>query len=182
MRGTQKMPDMKKFVFFFIFLFLIFFTSQAHAASPYVLPYPGVMPGNKLYLISDLYDNAKSIYIFGDIASFKYNLSQSDKYLVEAKTLFEYNQYPLAAKSLSRSNNYFIKSYENITNARKHNKNIDALLNQHKQASLEHIEIVSSLKAILPESFIWEAEKTIPESIKIHELLEKTSEIRQKYE
>ena len=66
------------------------------AESQYVLPYPSAMPGSFLYKLNLVQEEILRYWYFGDFGQFKYNLGLSDKYLVEAKTLFEYKQYLLA--------------------------------------------------------------------------------------
>lgn len=166
---------MKTFV---VFLFLLFvFTSPVHASS-YVLPYPGIMPGNKLYKVSEFVDFAKNFYSIGDFAQFKYNLSQSDKYLVEAKTLFEYNQYPLAARALQKSNDYFKKVPEVLHLAQKRGKNIQEKKTIYETAKEKHIEVLTKLKSELPESFVWQDEKKAPVTIQIGNLIDQSLQER----
>lgn len=162
---------------FFVFLFLLFvFVHPAYAS--YVLPYPGVMPGNKLYKVSELFDSVKNIYSIGDFAQFKYNLSQSDKYLVEAKTLFEYVQYPLAAKALQKSNDYFKRIPNNLSLARKHGKNTQEKEAIYKDAQVKHIEVLSKIRSTLPESFVWQDEKKSPVVIEIGKLIDESLRVR----
>ena len=98
---------MKKIIIYC--LLLIVFCSFVIPAvrADYVLPYPSYMPGNKLYKVGRVIDTHKRFWYFGSIAQTKYHLGLSDKYLVEAKTLFEYKQYMLGADALIRSNNEF---------------------------------------------------------------------------
>src|SRR3989344_2434627 len=84
-------------------IFLLVFVLVSRVEAAYVLPYPSYMPGNKLYTFSRFFDEVGRIWNFGSIASTKYALHLSDKYLVEAKTLFEYQQYLLALDALQRS-------------------------------------------------------------------------------
>ncbi|MCL4418206.1 MAG: hypothetical protein M1365_16230 [Actinobacteria bacterium] len=96
----------------FVLLVVVFITfiplsTKASAQSSYVLPYPSAMPGSSSYKIHQLYESIIKYWYFGNLGQFKYNLKQSDKYLVEAKTLFEYNQYLLASKALTKSDYYF---------------------------------------------------------------------------
>ena len=67
---------------------LINLASRAFAESPYVLPYPSAMPGSIFYKLNLIQDELLRFWYFGDFGQFKYNLAQSDKYLVEAINLF----------------------------------------------------------------------------------------------
>jgi len=86
---------------------VIFLSVSPQVRAEYVLPYPSAMPGNKLYRIMRIIDELKKPLYFGSITRYKYHLSLADKYLVEAKTLFEYKQYLLAVDALERSDREF---------------------------------------------------------------------------
>src|SRR5687768_12398331 len=101
---------MRYFVIYSITVLLFLFTpASTLAQSDYVLPYPSSMPGSSLYKIRLIFEEINKYWYFGNISQFTYNLRQSDKYLIEAKTLFEYKQYFLAYQALEKSNHYFNK-------------------------------------------------------------------------
>lgn len=160
---------MRIFVLFGVSLFLLLCTPQAYANSSYVLPYPGVMPGNKLYKISEIVDEINGIFSVGDFARFKYNLSQADKYLVTSKTLFEYGQYPKAVDALKKSDTYFKKLKTNLTSAKNNNKDITEKNAVFQSASEKHIEILTKLSQELPQAYNWQDEKMSPYTIDIKE-------------
>lgn len=198
-QGSSRMflhifPKMKKkFFSHIIFLFLVGFCilipcfTQAKAEgqtvkSSYVLPYPGFMPGNKLYKVYTLFDIIEKYYSFGDFAQFSYNLSKSDKYLVEAKTLFEYNQYPLALAALQRSDHYFKNTYPNLMIAKKHGKDISDKIQALNSASQKHQEVLLGIMSLVPRTFVWQDEKKLPITLYIHDAIQKSIKIRQAYE
>src|SRR5260221_10615939 len=84
----------------------------------YVLPYPSFMPGNKIYRVTRVIDKLKKYWYWGNISQIKYHLGLADKYLVEAKTLMEYNQFLLAADALRRSDDEFAQLPTYIVGAR----------------------------------------------------------------
>ncbi len=98
-------------------------------------------------------------WYFGSFSQFRYNLSLSDKYVVEAKTLLEYKQYFFVYRALQKSDGYFMNALNELTNAQKENKNIDQKQNILRSASLKHIEVLEHLKKIVPVEFIWQEEK-----------------------
>src|SRR3989344_5659903 len=102
---------------FLIFLFI--FAEQCIAESIYVLPYPSSMPGNKLYKVHLFLESLEQYWYFGSFGQFKYSLKESDKYLVEAKTLFDYKQYILANKALQKSDIYFSRTFPFLVKAKK---------------------------------------------------------------
>lgn len=178
----KKMP--KTFLFILTTIIISFIcTSSAYAqTSSYVLPYPGIMPGNKLYNLNLVVDKIQEYFAFGDFAKFQYNLSESDKYLVEAKTLFEYKQYTLALVALNKSDLYLSHAYSSLVSAKKHGKDISDKNSKLKLASSKHSEVLNSIEGSTPEFFIWEDEKKAPVKLKLNEKLEKSIDIRRKYE
>lgn len=182
------MKKKKRFKIFITALFLLIFLMlplriiYSQEKSTYVLPYPGVMPGSKLYKINQILEEIEKYYYFGDFSSFKYNLNQSDKYLVEAKTLFEYNQYPLALRALKKSNKYFEKLWPILSAAKNKNKNIEEKSKTLDIASQKHVEVLTELKNKLPEIFIWMDEKKDPVKLLIWEEINNSVKMRLKNE
>lgn len=120
-------------------------------------------------------------WYFGDFGQFKYNLKESDKYLVEAKTLFEYNQYLLGYASLQKSNDYFQKTFGFLSSAKKEGKNIDENRSILSSAAKKHIDVLSKLKEELPETFNWQPEKRDSSFLDLKSLINNSISIREKY-
>src|SRR3989338_10416904 len=137
---------MRSFLTICLLAVFIFFASQSFAESSYVLPYPSAMPGSVLYKFGLVREALMKYWYFGDFGEFKYNLSQSDKYLVEAKTLFDYKQYLLGYQALFTSNDYFKKIKPNLISAQKHGKDISEKRNILEEAAEKHIEELIKLK------------------------------------
>lgn len=136
-----------------VLLFLVL-TVPAHA--DYVLPYPSYMPGSKLYKITRIIDVLKKYWYFGPIGQEKYHLGLADKYLVEAKTLFDYNQYLLAVDALRRSDEQFRQLPKNqLTH----------------EAAAKHTEVLSRLLQNVPAQFTWSPEKSAPTQLPLKNLL-----------
>lgn len=169
------------FLFAFLLLFFVISFKTVNANSTYVLPYPSSMPGNILYNFSLLKESILNLWYFGDLGQFTYNLKESDKYLVEAKTLFEYDQYLLALKALRKSDNFFRKVPNFLDSAKKGNKNIVSYRNLLKQAALKHDEVLRKTKEELPESVNWKPEKEKPEVLMLHKELDVSISLREKY-
>lgn len=151
---------MRRFLWIIIACSAIFiFPLSASADSDYVLPYPSFMPGSKFYTVHLLWENVMKYWHFGSLSQFNYNLSLSDKYLVEAKTLFEYRQYFLGYKALQKSDKYFVNIPMSLDNAKKENKNIVQKQNMFQSAALKHIEVLEDARKIVPEEFVWQEEK-----------------------
>lgn len=165
-------------IFILIFLFLIFFKTPVFAQSNYVLPYPSKMPGNLSYKIHIIYENVSKYWYFGDFGQFDYNLKMSDKYLVEAKTLFEYKQYLLGYNALQKSNSYFLNIMPNLVSAEKKNKNILQKKTILNEASQKHIEILKKMEINTPDTFNWQPEKALPTMLDIKGTIENSINVR----
>jgi hypothetical protein len=172
---------MKNYTGIIIITCLIFISPiKAFAQADYVLPYPSFMPGSKLYILQEIKNSALQYWYFGNFGKFTYNLNQADKYLVEAKTLFEYRQYLLADRALKKSDYFFQQTFIYLEKAHKENKNTIQKQKILKEASLKHVEILNKLKNELPENFIWSPEKSSPTRINIKQNIDKSIEIRTK--
>jgi len=162
-------------LFVLIFLFLV---RTAAAQSKYVLPYPSSMPGNFAYKLHVIFEHVSKYWYFGDFGQSDYNLKLSDKYLVEAKTLFEYRQYLLGQKALKISDEYFarIASFlEKVSSKKKDVSNKRAVL---KEASLKHIEILEIIDRETPDIFNWQPEKATSTSLYLKKDIENAINIR----
>lgn len=167
---------------FFIFLLLFFsFSKMSFANSSYVLPYPSSMPGSLLYKPHLILEQIMKFWYFGNFGQFEYNLKESDKYLVEAKTLFEYNQFLEASLSLQKSNNYFQNTMPYLVSAEREGKNIVEKRELLRQAALKHIEVLQKLSTELPDKFEWRPEKNKPTVIYIKDDLNKAVSERAKF-
>lgn len=166
-------------VFFIIILFL--FSSQISLAQfNYVLPYPSSMPGSLLYKSHLIYENLSRYWYFGDFGQFYYNLKLTDKYLVEAKTLFEYKQYLLGFKALKKSDQYFVRTLPNLVRAERNGKNVLFKKEVFTKASLKHMEVLRGMEKSIPSAFVWEPERSTPTTLNLKESLNKSIELRKK--
>ncbi len=162
-----------------LFLFVLFFLLTSRVQADYVLPYPSYMPGNKLYNVSRTIDTLKQWWHWGSIASFKYHMGLSGKYLVEAKTLFEYRQYPLALDALDRSSKQFQTLPLLIEKAKQEGKETGWLRTQALEAVVVQIELLEKLENQLPKEFLWTPEKAKPTDLHIASLLTHAIGVRQ---
>lgn len=156
----------------------MFVTPVSDAESSYVLPYPSFMPGSPFYKLNLIKEEILKYWYFGNFGQFTYNLKQSDKYLIEAKTLFEYKQYFLAYNALKKSEKYFSDIYPALLRAKNENKNIvqkEAIL---KAAALRHIEVLNVIKEQVPRQFVWRPEKSSPTTLNFHSEIEKSIKVK----
>lgn len=168
----------KGFGILIIFLLFLFVSSKTYAQSNYVLPYPSSMPGSLLYKIHLIYEGVSKYWYFGDFGQFDYNLKMADKYLVEAKTLFEYKQYLLGYKSLQKSDLYFLSISQNLEKAGNNRKNIVQKKMVLGNAAQKHIETLEKMKAGSPDTFNWQPEKALPTMLDIKRTIENSINVR----
>lgn len=161
----------------FILISCIFIT-KIQAYSDYVLPYPSSMPGSFAYKLENFKERVSKYYYYGDIGRYRYNTFYSDKYLVEAITLFNYKQYFLGYESLQKSNEYFKNISLSLNSANKHDKHTSNFINSYKSESDKHIEELEKLKLIVPFNYNWQAENEKANLLKLHALIDRSIAIR----
>lgn len=172
---------MKLKLLLFILFFFFLFPKQSFAQnSSYVLPYPSFMPGSTFYRPHLLWEIVSKYFYFGNLSQFKYNLKESDKYLVEAKTLFEYNQFSHASVSLKKSNDFFLSTVNSLSNAQKEGKDISLQKNLLRSATQKHIEVLEKAESSLPETVVWSPEKEKSSVIEIKKEINEAIAVRKK--
>lgn len=160
-------------VLLFVSLFFIN-TRTVYASSPYVLPYPSAMPGNIVYKLNLIKEAISKYWYFGDLGQYKYNLQESDKYLVEAKILFEYKQYLLGVNALEKSNHYYLRIAQALDSAAKHHKNVDDKIKELSNQSAKHVEVLEKMRSDNPEVVNWVPEKSDPSTLLIQKLIDES--------
>ena len=176
------MFSIRKFQIFFVFLsFCLFVTPHSWPIrAEYVLPYPSYMPGNKMYWISRRIDEISILWYWGNLTRIKYYQKLADKYLVEAKTLFEYKQYLLAQNALSRSDGAFAEIPSYLENAKKEGIDIKELKTRIGDAASEHETILQRLSVELPNDYVWKPEQDNPTYFPIFSQLQSSLQNRVK--
>ena len=171
---------MKKFfIHIFVLTFLAFVIGHASLVNAeYVLPYPSFMPGNKIYRVSRMMDTLKAYWYRGTIAEIKYHLSLSDKYLVEAKTLFEYKQYLLATDALSRSDAALVGISDFFDKGNEEGKDMSEQKTIVVEAMKTHIVTIENMRQWLPNEFQWTPEKATATDLSIGSMLDVSLHIR----
>lgn len=159
-------------------IFFMILTLARFVDASYVLPYPSLMPGHKLYGVIRIVDDLKRYWYWGNLASYRYSLGQSDKALIEAKTLFEYGQFPLAIAALARSNNHLAGAPQALARAKQEGKVMGRYEEEFNEAMREHAKIITRLLEIVPEEFTWRPEKENPTLLHLHTELTKALLLR----
>ena len=155
-----------------------YFLGAEHVQAKYVLPYPALMPGNKLYSVMRFTDRLKGWWSWGSVASVKYRLSLADKYLVEGKTLFEYEQYPLGLDAIRRSDENYALVPNAITAAKRQGKDVTQLVRSYREASLEHARVLERLLEANPAEVIWRAENEPERILPLAQIVRQSQAIR----
>lgn len=179
MKTKRLLPILFRLIAFQVIIVFASFLWVNSVFADYVLPYPSYMPGNKAYKITRLVDTIKQYWYFGNIAQIKYHMALSDKYLVEAKTLFEYNQYLLAMDALQRSSIQFSQIYPHLAAAKKEGKDISIFESMLRSEAEKHMEVLRILMDSIPQEFTWTPEKSASVELNIRQELEKSLQIRQ---
>lgn len=167
-------------LFLLVLFFLVFLKAPVFAQSSYVLPYPSSMPGSISHKPRIVWEKIMKYWYFGNFGQFEYNLKQSDKYLVEAKILFEYKQFLLGYEALIKSDSYFLQVSSHLELAKRENKDIEDKKNILKSAALKHIEALDLLTNEVPKTFEWTPEKSSPTTLNLEKAISESIEIRKK--
>lgn len=176
----SKMRNGKIFLFIIaILFFLLLIRTSVYAKSDYVLPYPSFMPGSLFYNAHLFLETLMEYWYFGNFGQFIYNLKQSDKYLVEAKILFEYSQYLLGEQALVKSNSYFIKARPFLEKAKNEGKDVSEKKQLLDSAAQKHKEVLRHLLTIVPETFIWQPERSSLVRLNLSEVTKRSIKIRE---
>lgn len=162
-----------RIMLFTIVAFFFLFQQPSFAESDYVLSYPSLMPGHPLYKVSEIVDWMQGVWSFGSFAKFKYHLTQSDKKLVEAKTLFEYKQYLLAVSAVSSYEKHLRLSHNFLKKSQREGKNASEKKKIFKNAIAKHRQILEKIRSEHPSRFIWKSEKEKQQTIEIHMIIDR---------
>lgn len=123
-------------------------------------------------------DEAKRYWYWGNFSSYRYYLGQSDKTLVEAKTLFEYHQYLLGMDALQRSNRAVQQQNIYLLRSEKEDKDVRQARQTVSEAMSEHERILKKLMEELPPEFVWIPEKQTAQVLHIRQELINAQTIR----
>ncbi len=145
----------------------------------YVLPYPSFMPGNKVYKVTRVIDELRAYWYWGPLGKVKYHMALADKYLVEAKVLFEYKQYLLAVDALVRSDTHIREAPYWIERAAAEGKDVSRLKEIAIEEKLQHIKVLRSIQEQAPEEFTWTPEKSAPTQLPLHGMLDESIAARE---
>jgi len=168
---------MKKLIILLFLILYSLFTPRIIFAE-YVLPYPSYMPGNTMYRVSRILDSLKYYWFRGNIAQTKYHLALSDKYLVEAKTLFEYKQYLLGKDALTRSDGEIQRISLSLDSGMREHEDMSGQLKVLCSALPVHNTVLLRLLDNLPKTYVWKDENKEPVSLDLASHVQRSIDIR----
>jgi len=105
-------------------------------------------------------------------------MSLADKYIVEAKTLFEYKQYLLGTDALARSDAQFFQISRHLFAAKQNGKDSTLLRDKMLEESIVHERLLTRLMVDVPETFVWEPENAKSSTLSLYTLLKSSIDIR----
>lgn len=123
---------------------------RSAATVTYILPYPGILPGNILYPLKMLRDRVWGLMITQPVKKIEFNLLMADKRLNAAYFLAQYHKDELAETTISKGEKYFQQAVAGVSLARfttsgeKNN-----LLERLEKAGLKHQEMIGSVIEIV---------------------------------
>jgi len=107
--------------------------------------YPGnILPDNFLYPIKVFRDKMVSFFISDPQKKAEFDLLQADKRLGEAAAMQKEKtpNYQLISSTLSKGENYFEESIQNISTAKKQGRLVNDFLSTLKKATIKHQQIL----------------------------------------
>jgi hypothetical protein len=119
-------------------------TASPTAAPEYTLPYPGILPGNPLYVIKVIRDKLTEFLISEPEKKAKFELLQADKRLAASIDLFSLGKDKEAEETLSKSQNYLESSLNQIEIAKKSNKYVGEISAKALGSSEKQIRVIKS--------------------------------------
>lgn len=151
----------KSIVTLFLFIWLLFakqsfaeeFATPSAVISPipqtvaYTLPYPGILPGNPLYLLKVTRDRVIGFLIADSAKKAEFDLLQADKRLQMGVYLLQQNakNEELAFSTIAKGQNYFEEAIGKVQDVKKQGHVIDDLGSKLLLSSQKHQEVLKDL-------------------------------------
>lgn len=135
--------------------------SPSMEATPvaYVLPYPGLLPGNPLYYLKVARDKIIDFFITDPDRKAKFYLLQADKHLEGGILLWNQKRYEDSELMISKGENYLDMSLGKTLVAKEAGENTDEILMNLTLSSMKHQEVIKDLAEKAPP--------TLKDSLKI---------------
>ncbi len=121
-------------------LSLSFISSKIYASQEisYELAYPGLLPDSPLYFLRIIRDKTVGFLISDPLKKAEFDLLQADKRLNAGIYLLNKNKTSLALSTVSKAENYFGESLDQIREAKMEGRNIDDMNGKLRNALKKH--------------------------------------------
>lgn len=133
-----------------IFSFVIFFYfihPNVFAQSEYSLPWPGVLPDNKLYKLKVLRNKIIEKMIISPTKKIEFDLLMADKTIYASELLANKGEIALAKDTALKGENYYSVLVQDYNNALLQKKNVSPELDSKiTQAAIKHQQIFKKLE------------------------------------
>ena len=152
---------MKKFLTFFfsliLFLLIVGPSLSSDKKTPftyeeivkdYSLPYPGILPDNRLYFLKATRDKIIGMLIADPLKKVEFDSLTADKRLSSGIYLLlsDEKNYSLATSTISKGENYFVDAISNIQQAKKQGIGVSETRARLSDTLKKHQEILKSLE------------------------------------
>lgn len=118
----------------------------------YMLPYPGLLPDNPLYVIKAARDNLIGLLITDPKKKAEFDLLQADKRLQAGVFLIQKSQkYELAQQTISKSENYFEEAISKTRQAKNQGLGTSDIEDRLVKAAKKHEDMILSLEKNAPK-------------------------------
>jgi len=157
----------------FLFLFPISPKAFAEKSKPleYVLPYPGLLPDNPLYILKTTRDRIISFLVSEPLKKAEFNLLQSEKrlgggmYLIKKRLKKE----KLAHETISKGENYFEEAIANVLQAKKEGRDVKGIIERLTLSSQKQKAVIKELEQQVSSSYKKDFEFLYQRAVKLGE-------------
>lgn len=159
------------FVAFLILGFIIIniFTQlssySVYASSEYSLPYPGILPNHRLYLIKAVRDRLVEFFTRDLNKKAELYLLYSDKRIYMAQMLADQKEWEMADSTASKAEKYLLKVSDTVEALKSMGGDVDiTFIPKVKQAAQKHQQILKDLTKKAPKKY----QNNLKSSLKIN--------------
>jgi hypothetical protein len=127
----------------------------------YVLPYPGILPDNPLYIFKAIRDRIISLLINDPLKRAEFDLLNADKRLNAGIFLAKKGKDALSVSTISKGNNYFDEGIGRLYDAKKAGRDIKPLLERFSLSAKKREEEMTLLLRRINPNFSDELKKEL---------------------
>ncbi len=114
--------------------------------SPYILPYPGILPDHPLYFLKKVRDSVIEMLIADQVRKSEFYLLQADKHLNAGVFLYEKENKDLSKTTIVLSSDFMKRSVDGLVALKAGGREIPAaVIEKLEQATGKHLEVLADL-------------------------------------